>query len=196
MTETFHDSWRVEPAVINMIVADVSHQTWTNKLDIPSLLPLASRYVFPQILFRCVHTSIICPFVCVYVCIYMHRCIHRYIYIYVCTTQLHCCSFLHQFHPNKDFLQISTTIPSLLQVQSSLDQLYSAMEALVRQRSADVQLVNSYLGRPAGSETNLESFRKNCVQRFCVAQFDWDVFLYGFGRLSSFIVCFFLYKIL
>jgi hypothetical protein len=36
---------------------------------------------------------------------------------------------------------------SPFQVQSSLDQLYSAMEALVRQRSADVQLVNSYLGR-------------------------------------------------
>ena len=31
-------------------------------------------------------------------------------------------------------------------MQSSLDQLYSAMEALVRQRNQDVQLVNSYLG--------------------------------------------------
>ena len=69
---------------------------------------------------------------------------------------------------------------SPFQVQSSLDQLYSAMEALVRQRSADVQLVNSYLGR---WERNIWSrFEKKLSLRCC--SFGWDVFLYGFGRLS------------
>lgn len=53
------------------------------------------------------------------------------------------------FKALEDAAHRSTGQMSLLdgyKVQSSLDQLYSAMEALVRQRSADVQLVNSYLG--------------------------------------------------
>ncbi|CAL1173640.1 unnamed protein product [Cladocopium goreaui] len=53
------------------------------------------------------------------------------------------------FKALEDVAHRSTGQMSLLdgyKVQSSLDQLYSAMEALVRQRSADVQLVNSYLG--------------------------------------------------
>eukprot|EP00434_Breviolum_minutum_P019036 symbB.v1.2.016782.t1/scaffold1290.1/size126440/3 len=55
----------------------------------------------------------------------------------------------------EDTARRSTGQMSLLdgyQVQSSLDQLYSAMEALVRQRNQDVQLVNSYLGHLVSKE--------------------------------------------